>query len=221
MATPDAKTRIMSHMNKEHGAELKQYLRAFNGLSSSAAADAELVDLSLDTLSIKSASGIHKVRVSPPMKSLADARVRLVDMAQIAQQKLGLSDIRINEFKTPRGVGIVSFIGVSFYFASALALSLGLLRPGTAAWTILDNRFPYGAEGFAWLVNAIAIPVLIIHVTEAWWMAHGRLATYGVEAGSSLWFLWVVQVFLEGYPAMARFDGLVAAEKKKKESVKH
>ncbi|KAI0147762.1 hypothetical protein GGR57DRAFT_244328 [Xylariaceae sp. FL1272] len=221
MAVPDAKTRIMSHMNKEHGAELKQYLRAFNGLSSSAAADAELIDLSLDTLSIKSASGVHKVRISPPMKTLADARVRLVDMAQVAQQKLGLSDIRINEFEAPRGVGIVSFIGVSFYFASALALSFGLLRPGTTAWATLDNYFPYGAQGFAWLVKAIAIPVLIIHVTEAWWMARGRLATYGIEVGSTLWFLWVVQVFLEGFPAMARFDSLVAAEKKKKESVKH
>jgi hypothetical protein len=221
MASNNPKTRIMSHMNKEHGADLKRYLRAFNGLSSSAAADAQLTDLSLDSLTIKSVSGVHTVRISPPMKSLADARVCLVDMAQRAQEKLGLSDIRIDRFVGPRGFGIASFIGVAFYLVSAAALQLGLLRPGTAAWALLDKRFPYGAECFAWLTRAIVVPVLAIHVTEAFWMARSRLAKYGVEAGSALWFMWVSETFIEGYPAMARFDGLVREERKKKDSVTH
>ncbi|KAI3317037.1 hypothetical protein HD806DRAFT_516107 [Xylariaceae sp. AK1471] len=221
MASNDPKSRIMLHMNKEHGADLKRYLRAFNGLSSSAAADAQLTDVSLDSLTIKSTSGVHTVRISPPMKSLADARVRLVDMAQRAQEKLGLSDIRIDRFAGPRGIGAMSFIGVAFYFVSAAALYLGVLRPGTPAWTLLDKRFLYGAAGFAWLTKAIVFPVLAIHLTEAAWMAWSRLAKHGIEAGSALWFMWVLETFVEGYPAMARFDGLVREERKRKDSAKH
>ncbi|KAI8623549.1 hypothetical protein F5Y19DRAFT_458223 [Xylariaceae sp. FL1651] len=222
MASSDPKARIISHMNKDHAAELKQYLRAFNGLSSSAAAGAQLTDLTLDSLAIKSASGAHTVRVSPPMKSLADARVRLVDMAQRAQAQLGLSDIRITQFVGPRGAGIASFAGVGFYLVSAAALGLGLLHPGTAAWALLDRFFPYqGATGFVWLVRAIFVPVVAIHVTEAWWMARSRLVKHGVEVGSTLWLMWVLLTFIEGYPAMVRFDGLVEEERRKKDSAKH
>jgi hypothetical protein len=222
MASSDPKTRIMGHMNREHTADLKQYLRAFNGLSSTAAADAQLTDITLDNLTIKSASDVHTVRISPPMKSLADARVRLVDMSQRAQEMLGLSDIRIDRFVGPRGMGIASFLGVGFYFVSAATLGLGLLRPGTAAWTLLDKRFPYhGAEGFAWIVKAIVFPVLAIHISEAFWMARSRLAKYGIEAGSSLWLLWVLETFVEGIPAIWRFDGLVQEARKKKDGAKH
>ncbi|GAW14904.1 hypothetical protein ANO14919_043090 [Xylariales sp. No.14919] len=221
MAAPDPKTRIMAHMNKEHGADLTRYLQAYNGLSSSAAAGAQLTDLTLDTLTIKSASGVHDVRISPPMKSFADARVRLVEMAERSQEKLGLSDVRVDRFIGARGAGLISFFGVTFYFVSAAALAAGLLDPGSAASAALDTYSPYGAAGFAWLVKAIFIPVVAIHVTEAWWMANTRLAKYGVETGSALWFKWVLQTFLEGVPAFLRFDGLVQEARKKKDAAKH
>ncbi|KAI8944719.1 hypothetical protein F4801DRAFT_570675 [Xylaria longipes] len=222
MASSDPKPRIMAHMNKEHGAELKLYLRAFNGLSSSAAANAQLTDITLDTMTISCTSGVHSVRITPPMKSLADARERLVDMAARAQEELGLSAIRIDRFVGARGVGIVSFVGVAFYFVSAVAVATGLLRPGTAAWAVLDAYFPYhGAAGFVWSVEKLVVPVAIIHGTEAWWMARSRLARYGVEPGSALWFKWVLETFVEGYPSLARFDQLVREEKKKKDAAKH
>ncbi|KAI1117575.1 hypothetical protein F5Y14DRAFT_354407 [Nemania sp. NC0429] len=222
MASSDPRPRIMAHMNKEHSAELKLYLRAFNGLSPSAAADAQLTDLALDALSIKSASGAHVVRVSPPMKSLADARVRLVDMAARAQEQLGLSDVRVDRFLGPRGVGLASFVGVAFYFVSAAAVASGLVQPGTWVWEVLDTYFPYyGAAGYVWVVKAIALPVFVLHAAEAWWMARSRLARYGVEAGGALWLMWVLETFVEGYPAILRFDGLVREEKKKKEAAKH
>ncbi|KAI0442832.1 hypothetical protein F4803DRAFT_344987 [Xylaria telfairii] len=222
MASGDPKTRIMAHMNKEHGAELKLYLQAFNGLSSSAAAKAELTDLTLDTLTIKAASGVHTVRISPPMKTLGDARVRLVDMAERAQQQLGLSDIRIERFEGPRGGGLLSFLGVGFYFVSGVAVALGVLRPGTAWWGLLDAYFPYhGAAGFVWLVEKIAVPVVVLHATEAWWMARSRLAKHGVETGGALWLLWVLETFVEGFPAIRRFDQLVRDEKKKKDAASH
>ncbi|KAI1364513.1 hypothetical protein F5Y08DRAFT_306552 [Xylaria arbuscula] len=222
-APPDPRARIISHMNKEHDADLSRYLQAFNGLSSSQSSSAQLTDLSLDSLTIKSRSGVHTVPITPPMKSFADARVRLVDMAERAQAKLGLSDnIKITEFSGPRGSGLASFIGVGFYFLSAAALGLGLLRPGTSAWEFIDGVFPYrGAEGFAWLVRVIFVPVLAIHVTEAWWMAQSRLKKYGVETGSAVWCAWVLETFVEGFPAFQRLDGMVAEERRRKDAAKH
>ncbi|KAI6086609.1 hypothetical protein F4821DRAFT_126622 [Hypoxylon rubiginosum] len=213
------KTRIIGHMNKDHAKELEQYLRAFNGLSSSAARGAQLTEMTLDAMTIKSASGTHTVAITPPLGSAADARVRLVDMSQRAQEQLGLSDIQISVFTRPEGGGIISALGVSLYFACAATLAL--VQPGTPAWGMLDAAFPYGATAYKWLVKAIFLPVLIIHVTEAWWIARTRLTKHGIEAGSTLWFLWVANTFVEGYPAMMRFDGLVEMEKQKKESAKH
>jgi hypothetical protein len=215
------KARVISHMNKDHTYELSHYLRAYNGLSASASRDPQLTDLQLDGITVKSASGTHHVPISPPMNSFADSRVRMVEMAQTAQQRLGISDIRIRTFEPPRGPGIYSFAGVLSYFVSAGALGLGLLRPDTRVWQLLDQLFPGGAGGFVWLVKAIFVPVLLIHVTEAWWIANTRLAKHGIDTGSRLWLLWVLDTFFEGAPAMWRFDSLVDAERKKKEGAKH
>ncbi|KAI1382789.1 uncharacterized protein F4822DRAFT_96932 [Hypoxylon trugodes] len=216
------KSRIISHMNKDHSAELSQYLRAFAGVSATAARGAELTDMTLDTMVIftpTSGSKVYKIPITPPLKSAADARERLVDMSRRAQQKLGLSDIRITTITPPHGGGIVSSAGVSLYFICAATLFF--VNPETPIWGLLNSYFPYGAAGYIWLVKAIFLPVILIHTAEAWWMARTRLAPHGVETGSALWWSWTVNAFVEGWPALMRFDGLVEAEKKKKESGKH
>ncbi|KAI0142572.1 hypothetical protein F4776DRAFT_512951 [Hypoxylon sp. NC0597] len=216
------KSRIIGHMNADHARELEEYLRAFNGLSASAARGAQIADMTLDAMTIKTASsssGTHTVAITPPLGSAADARVRLVDMSQRAKQKLGLSDITVSVFTRPQGIGVWSFLGVTLFIVSAATYSL--VQPGTAVWGVLDEVFPYGASGYKWLVKALVIPVLIIHVTEAWWIARTRLRVHGVEAGTRLWWLWVACTFVEGLPALARFDRLVEAERKKKEGAKH
>lgn len=231
MATKDPRARIMSHMNKEHGADLERYLRAFNGVPAPAARGAQLTDLSLTTLTIAtSSSGAqqqqqqqHSVEVTPPMKSLADARERFVAMAARARERLGLGDVRVTKCAAPRGLGLFTFLGVAFYFVSAAALAAGFLRPeNPALWGVLDACFPYrGAEGFVWSVRTIALPVAVIHCAEAWHMARSRLGRYGVEIGGGVWWLWVLKTFVEGFPAFAAFDALVAEERAKKDAVKH
>ncbi|KAI1417872.1 hypothetical protein F5Y13DRAFT_149965 [Hypoxylon sp. FL1857] len=213
------KSRIIGHMNKDHAKELEEYLLAFNGLSASAARGAQIADMTLDAMTIKTASGTHTVAITPPLGSAADARVRLVDMSQRAKQKLGLSDIVISAFTRPQGAGVWSFLGVTLFIVSATTYSL--VQPGTAVWGLLDEVFPYGATGYKWLVKTLVIPVLIIHLTEAWWLARTRLHKHGVEAGSGLWWLWVACTFVEGLPGLVRFDRLVEAERKKKEGAKH
>ncbi|KAK8133852.1 hypothetical protein PG984_005864 [Apiospora sp. TS-2023a] len=221
------KARIISHMNADHVADLEQYLRAFNGLSASAAAKAQLVDMANDKLVIKTpASGeeTHTVAVDPPMASLSDARGRLIDMSRDALAKLGLSDIRLERYAPPAGFDCVVFFGVAFYFFCAATLSLVNRGAGTPIWDALDAAIPPalgGVAGYVWLVKAIFVPVVAIHVTEAWWMAKTRLEKHRVPVFSGVWCLWVASVFFEGIPAFRRLDRLVATERAKKEAQKH
>ncbi|ORY64190.1 uncharacterized protein BCR38DRAFT_434239 [Pseudomassariella vexata] len=214
------KSRVVTHMNKDHGAELEHYLRAFNGLSARAAAGAQIVDTSLDALTVRTARGVqHTISISPPLASYGQSRVRLVDMSQVALRKLGLSDIKIDEFAPPRGFHWVVFFAVAFYFFAAATRSF--VVPKTAVWDTLEGVFPYGAEGYRWIVKAIFVPVVVIHVTEAWWMVKTRLGPHRVGAGGKVWWLWVATTFTEGAMAFKRFDGLVEAERTRREGLKH
>ncbi|KAI8956834.1 hypothetical protein F5Y11DRAFT_341745 [Daldinia sp. FL1419] len=215
------KDRIISHMNSDHYRELEHYLRAFNGLSASAARGAQLTDMTTDAMIIRTASGAtHSVAIRPPLASAADARVRLVDMAMEALQKLGLSDIRITTITRPQGLGAATFLGVSLYVVCVATLPL--VQPGTTAWELLDRYFPFGGVSrYFWVVRAILVPTVVLHLFETWWMARSRLTKHGVEPWSGLWLLWIGNTLIEGYPAMVRFDGLVEAERKKNESGKH
>ncbi|XDG03145.1 hypothetical protein ABKA04_002760 [Annulohypoxylon sp. FPYF3050] len=207
------KSRIIGHMNADHGGEIEEYLRAFNALSASSARGAQITDMSLTTMTIKSASGTHTVAITPPLKTAADARVVLVDMSAQAKSKLGLSFIKVREWHPPSGLGLLTFAGVALYFVCAATYPL--VQPPTTAWGLLDEFWPGGAAAYKWLVRAIFIPVMLIHVGEAWWMARSRLRRHGVEVGSKVWFLWTLGTFVEGLPAMKRFDRVVEEEGKK------
>ncbi|KAI0596081.1 putative integral membrane protein [Biscogniauxia sp. FL1348] len=220
MATDEArKARIIEHMNEDHTVEMSQYLRAYNGLSASAASKAQLQDITLSAMTIRSASGTHAVAIEPAMDSLADAGERLVAMSLRAQAQLGLSDIRIHEWTRPAGLGLATFAGVSLYMASAAALAAGLVAPGTAAWDLLDARFfpslGGGAAAYVWLVRALFVPTVVTHVLETWWMVRGRLVDHSVVPGSAVWWLWTANTFVEGYPCMRRFDRLVVEKRQK------
>lgn len=214
------KIRIITHMNKDHVTDLEQYLQAFNGLSAAAAAQPQLLDMTLDAMTIKSISGVHKVAITPPLASLKGSRDKLVDMSRTAQSRLGISDIKIT-FLPPAGFDLVVYSGVLFYFICMATIGLGLVQPGTTLYRFWDVVWPYGAENFLWFTKAIFVPVLAIHFTEGWWFAKTRLAKHGISPLSRVGLLWLGTNFLEGYTAFRRFDGMVEKERKRREGLKH
>ncbi|KAI2611607.1 uncharacterized protein GGS25DRAFT_202441 [Hypoxylon fragiforme] len=222
------KSRILAHMNSSHTSDLTLYLRAFAGLSAPEARDPQLTDLSLTALTIiatsttasPSKTKTHTIPLSPPLTTPSEARPRLIAMSQRAQEILGESPGTTSkslDYTLPRGWAIASAGGIVLYCASVAALPF--LHPGTFAWRTLDAVVP--AAGFVWLVRTILAPVFAIHVIEAFWMARSRLARHGVPIGSKNWLLWTTSTFMEGYPAMMRFDELAETERRRKESAKH
>lgn len=215
-------------VNKDHTADLEYYLRAFNGLSASVAAKPQLVDMETDKMVIKTAASgdktLHTVAIDPPMANLSESRARLVDMTRDALQRLGLSDVVVDRYLPPAGFDCVVFFGVAFYFFCAATVSFVDRGAGTPIWDALDAAIPPalgGVAGYVWLVKAIFVPVLAIHVTESWWMHRTRMERHRVPAFSGVWWLWVGSVFFEGIPAFRRLDRLVAMERAKKEAQKH
>lgn len=121
------------------------------------------------------------------------------------------------KFYPPAGAGLVSFFGVSWYFAWLGLVYTGNVTPGSAPWRLIELlHFPGGPELYVWLVKLIGIPVFLIHFVEAFYMmAAKRLAPHGVPVGSLMWILWVSCTFLEGLPAWRRFDQKVLGKEKR------
>jgi hypothetical protein len=214
------KARIIGHMNKDHSAELEHYLRAFNGVPAGAARGAQMTDLTLDALAIHTADGrSHTVTLSPPMPNLGASRTRLVEMAGTALARLGLSDIRVTTYRAPAGADLLVLFGVGLYFVCAATRCL--VVPGRAAYALLDAYWPAGgAEGYRTLVKAMFVPVVAIHLVEAWWMQRTRLAKHRVPVGSRVWCLWILGALSEGAPAFRRLDRVVDEEHRRKEEEK-
>lgn len=209
-------------MNRDHTDDMSAILQHYSRLSAAAADAAEMLDLDLTSMTIRSASGTHTLPITPPMDHWDDRRARLVAMTAEARQALGLDNNDeaaatapgpVPRYVPPQGTDWVSFAGVSFYFLCAGLVYGGLVTPESPAWRALDAvRFPRGPVAFIWLVEVLFLPVLAIHVAEAWWMDRSRLAPAGVPRGSRVWLLWVGNAFLEGIPAYRRWDRVVKAK---------
>ena len=112
----------------------------------------------------------------------------------------------VAEYMPPRvPYDLAVFVAVLFYYCTFGVVRMGVLDSGneSAAAVVVKaavemSRFPGGVEGFVWLVNAIFVPVVAIHVFETWLLERTKLSKFGVRRGSKVWWMWVGSVFIEG-----------------------
>lgn len=212
----DAATRVITHMNEDHGPELSRYLQHFARVPLHRAKSAVLTALSLESMTIRTADGTeHVIPFDPPMRSYAETRRRAVEMDAAARKGISQGYVEVQEFTTPRPLGLFTMAAVSFYFACYLALPWQV--PGSRLYAFWDAVHPGGAPMQAWLVSRILPPVLGIHLFEVLLLDRTRLAKHGVRRGSGLWWAWAASCFMEGFPVFSRFDGLVKKTRQAKE----
>lgn len=223
MASPSGDTavqdRILTHMNTSHSRELTHYLRHYCGLTSRQAQGASLRDITLQGMRIRAGGADYVVHFKPALPSWNDARPRVVEMDTIAREGLGISDIYMTSYHGPAFADAVVMAAVSFYFISFL--SLPWVVPGSPIWDILTAYFPGGPELFHWLVKAIFLPVVGIHLIEPMYLDRTRLQKHGVDRWSGQWWMWMVSCFFEGLMVFKRFDGVIAKKRAQKEAKKH
>jgi len=211
------RTRIITHMNKDHHRSLSLYLRHFNKLPARrVSSPPTMKDITVSAMTIQTADGAtHTIPFDPPMSSLSEARNRVVEMDKLARASLGLADVDITTYTRPRGFDSFVFGAVVFYFLCFFTLPWAV--QGNPIWEFWNVVFPGGAETYRWVVRTIFIPVLGIHLFEMALLERTRLRKYGVERGTRVWWLWMGSCFFEGYPAFKRFDGLVRKKREVKE----
>lgn len=237
---PVSKARTITHMNKDHAADLSAILRhrVAGGLTDAQAADAEMLDLDLATMTIRAGSDkkIYTVDIEPPMAHWNDRRSRLIDMTLEARKALGLpisaeeeahaasssssSSSQTIKWYPPEGADLVPFTGVLFDYVASLLVWTGQLAPGTFLWKFLEEKAPFSPAGFAWAVTT-AFPLFVAaHMVEMFWFDRSRLAPAGVKRGSWVWFQWLGCQLIDGFATFQRWDRRIVGKKGGDDKVK-
>ncbi|KAK0943269.1 hypothetical protein LTR29_005253 [Friedmanniomyces endolithicus] len=115
------KSRIITHLNRDHHDSLVRYLEHYTKLSPLRANSAHLTTLDLSSLTLTSGSGptttrTHHIPLTPPMASYAETRERVVAMDREARRALNRSETTVKEFLPPTGIYAVLFTTITFVF---------------------------------------------------------------------------------------------------------
>lgn len=238
---PVSKARTITHMNKDHAADLSAILRHRAGLSEAQAADAEMLDLDLATMTIRAGAGdnhhcAHTVAVDPPMATWNDRRARLIDMTLEARKALGLPISAeeqqhassessesaaaapvVIKWYPPEGADLVPFTIVLLDYVASLLVWTGQLAPGKPLHAVLARVLPSdGPAGVAWAVTT-AFPLFVgVHLLEMMWFDRTRLAPAGVRRGTKVWAQWLGCQLIDGFATYQRWDRRIVGQGKKK-----
>lgn len=182
--------------------------------------NAVMTDIDLNQMEFSCGGQQAVIAFDPPMKTLREARERLVQMDKDSLQVLGQSDIAITTFVPPY-VKIPHLINFSQCFAAyALLPRPANFEPGSLLYESVLFRVP----SFAAFVARISLPVLfvmlLIHIFETVLMAR-KLATHGLTPFDIIWWKWMGTCFVEGITSFWRLDGHIEEKRKEKEAKKH
>lgn len=221
MADQAAKDRIIKHLNHDHQRSLSYYLQHYNGLSSWEASRPTLTDITFDYLVFQLSSGNRStIPLYPPMTSWSEARLRTIEMDRVARTALDISSIQITEYEPPKSLVHRTIFGLCA-MTFVIFTTKQWIVPGTWVYDKVLPWWPGGPEWFLWISNVIALPVLGIHLYEAYTLDSTRLRKYGVERGSRVWWKWICSCFIEGFACFQRIDATVKRKELEAEKVKH
>ncbi|KAL9104781.1 MAG: hypothetical protein Q9163_000331 [Psora crenata] len=216
------RTRILTHINCDHQESLMRYLEHYRAVSSQSARNAILVDISFTALTIhtppwlgRGKGSTYEIPFEPRMESWGDVRPRMAAMDQAAIDALGRSSVTIRHYEKPYGFMLVVMMACVATFLSFSRR--GNFVPGARMYeTLRLGAVPRFAR-FCYLIQPWLLSfMLAVHGAEAVFMARTRLRRHNVPAASSVWFMWVVGTFLEGFNSFVRFDRAVRVEEEKR-----
>lgn len=179
-----------------------------------------MTDIDLSAMKFSCGGQTTTIPFNPPMKSLREARERLVQMDKDTLQILDRSDITVTRYIAP-----YAKLGHLFNFGQCLLVFLLLprganFRPGSLLYNNLLVMAPAFAS-FVLQVRWIVLPVMLaIHVFESTIMAK-KVKRHGLSPADALWWAWVGSSFVEGITSFWRLDGLIAEKQREKDAKKH
>ncbi|KAF3296676.1 hypothetical protein TWF132_010252 [Orbilia oligospora] len=225
MASEDAvRTRILNHMNKDHVYDSKLYL--IHRLSypktlllPSNSAKVQLSDIQTTHLTITIDDVAKEIPFSPPMASLSDSRVRLVEMTKQAEAALGVDRDMVSitpVYLPPRGIGEWTLL---FTMLSCMYLLFipSTLQPGGLLYSTILKDYPWIADAMYKQVWWGYWVLVSFHVGETLWFCFGVLGKFwevpGVDIGTAA--LWTIDVAIHGFYALNKWKRMVRRQVKK------
>ncbi|KAF2432048.1 hypothetical protein EJ08DRAFT_631244 [Tothia fuscella] len=202
-----AKQRIIKHMNEDHHDSVVRYAEHYAQVSRFGSRNATVKDVSLDKLIINAGGSTHDIPLKPPMSSWREARERFVEMDQESIAGLDRSKITIGEYRAPRSIYHVVIFGLCLGTYLLLSREANVL-PGSVLYELVFKHFPAFAEFVLRVRLWVLIPMVVIHLGEAYVM-NGRLELHSVPLFSRIWWLWMVSSFIEGVGSFQRIDAIV------------
>lgn len=192
-------------------------MAAYTGASVFQARKAQMTDIDLGCMKFSNGS---TVVFEPPMKSLREARERLVHMDKEALSILRQSDISITTYVPPYAKLAHLWNFTQCLLVYCLLPNAANFNPGSLLYDNLLFMVPAFA-GFVlkirWIVLGVMIP---IHVTESGLMVM-KLQAHGLTPLDGLWWAWVASCFVEGVTSFWRLDEWIEGKTREKEAKKH
>lgn len=180
-----------------------------------------MTDITLNDMKFACSGQQLTIPFDPPMKSLREARERVVQLDKDALKILGRSDIPITSYIPP-----YSFHpGHVYNFAQCLLAwaafsSGGNFRPGSLLYDNLLFRFP-GFANFSFTMQPYVITfMLVVHFIETIIMIR-KLWRHGLTPLEGVWWAWVASCYVEGLTSFKRLDWFLEEKRKEKEAKKH
>ncbi|KXT07397.1 hypothetical protein AC578_576 [Pseudocercospora eumusae] len=226
-----AKSRIISHMNKDHSDSVSRfcrccawhsialelmpisiirYLEHFYGVSTLRAYDGKMTDISLEELTLSCHGKKYRIPFQPPMSSYREARERVVELDKACRKALNQSDVTVRKFLPPTGLYALEFLVISATFLAYSRRSW--FAPGQIVEKVVGPRF----AAFSWSIQPWLIAsMLVIHGFEAIYFARNRLRKHSVNVRSPIWWLFMASCFIEGQFLFKRFDTHVRVQREK------
>jgi hypothetical protein len=181
-----------------------------------------MTDITLDDMKIDCGGQQYVIPFDPPMKSLREARDRVVQLDKDALQALYRSEVSIANTKyVPPYANPFHLFNFTQCFLVYFAFSRAAnFQPGSLLYDNLLSSFP-GFASFNLAIQPFLFPLMVgIHALETGIMIT-MLDRHGLTPLSGLWWAWVGSCFVEGRPSFWRLDGVIERRRKEKEAKKH
>lgn len=231
------KTRVITHMNKDHSLSLYDYINYYKSDTKGKdiidpdhpSSSIEMTNIENDKITIKystksiakSSPQIAEIPIEPPMQSISESRVVLVKMATEAAQSRGYATHRISEYlpigSTSNGVrDILITIGL---LITVVPLIRSTFYNTLFAYILPDSINPYDFYTAVPILGPIfhffledypwaaAIICYSIHIGEALFIMRPKLIKYRVPEDQRK--SWYIANIIEGYPALQRINKLI------------
>lgn len=179
-----------------------------------------MTDITLNDMKFDCGGQQVIIPFDPPLKSLREARERVVQLDKDALQILGRSEYIIDNYIPPY-VHVLHMMNFSACLMTYLMFSRSAnFKSGSLAYDSLLYQFP-GFVKFCLTIRPLLIgPVLGIHIIETVFMIR-KLGRHGVTPFDGIWWAWAGSCFIEGKTSFLRADALIEEKKRLKEAKKH